>query len=703
MIRLFPFVGHTVVLCTLALAQPIQAAAPIMFGVNLAGGEFNSNVLPGSCGTNYIYPNDAEFAYYQSKGLTFIRVPFRWERIQHTLNAPLNTTEMGRLDTVIGYARNRGMKVLLDMHNYNNYTIAGAGYQVGSAQVPYSAFQNVWGQIADRYKNENAIYGYDLMNEPGGTLANWQAAAQAAVNTIRQFDTVHYVFVEGVNWSGAQSWAGSNATLQVNDPVNLLVYSAHSYWDGNHDGVYESNEAGRPSKGIDSARPFVEWIKAHGYNGHIGEYGTPDTYSVPSWNTSLDNFLCYLRANNISGTYWAGGLWWGDYAISCEPSSNYTVDSAQMTALQKAGNGVALPWSNMDIGTVGLGGSASYDGEDGFTQLGAGLDIWGAADSFHFVHQPVSGDCSFVTRVMSQAGGSTSAKACIMIREQLTAGSTQVSMHLLKNGWIEFLYRGTTNGTTTKRASISGMTAPCWLRLTRTGNSFAGFHSTDGVTWTALGTPVTVTMNSNVFVGPGVCSKSTTALSTAIFDQTTLYKVPAPWLNDDIGAVAQTGTAAQAAGTFTVEGSGWDIWGTADSFQYVYQPSAGDCSITARVSSSDAAKACIMIREQLTAGSPHAVLQLTSTGGADFLVRSTLNGTTAKKASTAGMTVPRWLRLTRTGNVFASYHSADGVTWTQVGTGVTVNMAANAYIGLVVCDKSAGIGTVSFTDVTATP
>src|SRR5262249_26803086 len=59
--------------------------------------------------------------------------------------------------------------------------------------------------------------------------------------------------------------------------------------------------------------------------------------------------------------------------------------------------------------------------------------------------------------------------------------------------------------------------------------------------------------------------------------------LPIPWLSDDVGAVGATGSASHSAGTFTVRGSGADIWGTADGFRFVYQPLGGDGEIVARV------------------------------------------------------------------------------------------------------------------------
>ena len=53
----------------------------------------------------------------------------------------------------------------------------------------------------------------------------------------------------------------------------------------------------------------------------------------------------------------------------------------------------------------------------------------------------------------------------------------------------------------------------------------------------------------------------------------------------DVGAVGVAGSASYSNGTFTVSGSGDDVWGTADAFHYAYQSLSGDGQIVARVAS----------------------------------------------------------------------------------------------------------------------
>jgi hypothetical protein len=250
---------------------------------------------------------------------------------------------MARLDAVVGYAQARGMKVLLDLHNFNQYYLSGSCCYVGGTDgnVTVAHLQNVWSQLAAHYANNSAVYGYDIMNEPIATMTVWQPEAQAVVNTIRQVDTTHFIFVEGVNWSSAGNWAtdfggGASSSLNITDSADKLVYSAHTYWNSYGDGTYGANEQGTATTGVTQAQPFLSWIQSHGYNGHFGEFGVPNNSNnyLASWETALDGFLAYCKVNNISATYFAGGPWWGTYPLSCEPTNNYTTDALQMSVLQ---------------------------------------------------------------------------------------------------------------------------------------------------------------------------------------------------------------------------------------------------------------------------------------------------------------------------------------------------------------------------------
>ena len=178
--------------------------------------------------------------------------------------------------------------------------------------------------------------------------------------------------------------------------------------------------------------------------------------------------------------------------------------------------------------------------------------------------------------------------------------------------------------------------------------------------------------------------------------------LPTPWVSTDLGAVTPAGEATFANGTFTVKGSGTDIWETSDQFQYVNQPITGNAEIIAKINSltntNTYAKAGVMFRETLTPTSKQAMTDVSAAAGIEFLSRDTTSGQTIFEG--VGGTVSKWVRLVRTGNVFTSYTSDNGTTWTQIGTARTIVMANTIYVGMAVTSHSNGTLTTGvFSDV----
>lgn len=175
---------------------------------------------------------------------------------------------------------------------------------------------------------------------------------------------------------------------------------------------------------------------------------------------------------------------------------------------------------------------------------------------------------------------------------------------------------------------------------------------------------------------------------------TKLRSVPR-WILTMIAAVVLTilfamivavGTNAQTAG-----GGGGDgpaaPRGFTDHAAYVHRPISGDVTVIARVTAQDAtdawAKAGLMIRETTVPGSPHAALMTTPGHG----VHLQSNFTTDVAGS--GSTAPRWLKLTRTGTSVTGYESADGVSWSEVGTVELDGLGSQVEVGVFVASPDA--------------
>ncbi len=170
-------------------------------------------------------------------------------------------------------------------------------------------------------------------------------------------------------------------------------------------------------------------------------------------------------------------------------------------------------------------------------------------------------------------------------------------------------------------------------------------------------------------------------------NSTEVFVCPDPWSTQDIGSVGIEGSVSIGNGTFTVTGSGDDIWNTADAFRYVYTEATGDCALVARVASLDYtdpwAKGCIMIRSSLDTNAPNAMICVTPGNGISFQWRSTTAGSTGF-SNIPGLVAPYWIKLVRSGNSFTAYRSANGTSWTQQGSPQTISMGSTVYVGLAV-------------------
>jgi regulation of enolase protein 1 (concanavalin A-like superfamily) len=160
-----------------------------------------------------------------------------------------------------------------------------------------------------------------------------------------------------------------------------------------------------------------------------------------------------------------------------------------------------------------------------------------------------------------------------------------------------------------------------------------------------------------------------------------------------VGAVGATGSFNLNNGTFTINGSGADIWYGADEFRYVFQALSGDCSITARVlnlqDTAGWAKAGLMIRETLDASSQYVINFISPANGTALQQRMGTGNNAAGVSNNAGLAAPYWLRLIRSGNTFTAFVSPDGLNWTQTGT-TAVAMNSTVYVGLSVCSVNDG-------------
>src|SRR5256712_210495 len=219
------------------------------------------------------------------------------------------------------------------------------------------------------------------------------------------------------------------------------------------------------------------------------------------------------------------------------------------------------------------------------------------------------------------------------------------------------------------------------------------------LTLTASSTATTGTFSVAVAGTSGNLTHSTTLSLTV----TAANNFTSGWLDSDVGSTGVAGSATFANGTFTGNGAGRQVWDTADSFNFAYQPLSGDGSIVARVVSISPTSATpgVMIRDSLN---PNAMSAFGAyfNSNAYLNYRSSTGGSTSQASAPAG-SLPYWLKLSRSGSTVSAYTSADGVNWTPIGSPQTINMGQNIDIGLALCSNNTStLATATFDNVSVT-
>ncbi len=214
----------------------------------------------------------------------------------------------------------------------------------------------------------------------------------------------------------------------------------------------------------------------------------------------------------------------------------------------------------------------------------------------------------------------------------------------------------------------------------------------------------------------GVSSGTYTVIARAVYDSgstldttpvnVTVKGLPAPWQSVDIGTTGLEGGASHSNGTYTVSGAG-KLGGTADAFQFVYQPLSADGEIKARLNSigTDGGNRVVglMIRESLAPNAKYAFMGVGNNLKYRWQRRSSTGGNTSSTTSGACAAPNAWLRVQRVSNTLYGYKSTDGTNWSKVSS-PTITMATNIYVGLVVASGDTNtLNTSVFTTITVVP
>ncbi|MDB4500934.1 glycosyl hydrolase [Akkermansiaceae bacterium] len=170
------------------------------------------------------------------------------------------------------------------------------------------------------------------------------------------------------------------------------------------------------------------------------------------------------------------------------------------------------------------------------------------------------------------------------------------------------------------------------------------------------------------------------------------------------------GFIAHNDGIYNVDGWGSDIWSTADQCRFTYRDQSGDVEVIAKIAwvenTNTWAKGGVMIRSDLSAGSPNAFVFQRPDKQITFQTRTSAGGTTTSEGPVGGTGSVKWVRLVRSGNDFTGYYSTSSASgpWTQVGTTSSITMPTTVKTGIAATShQGKERGRTNFHEVSTVP
>jgi endoglucanase len=246
-----------------------------------------------------------DFTQIAAQGFQTVRLPVRFSN--HALTTAPYTIEpafMDRVEQVVDSARAAGLRVILDLHHYEDPQ--GNIFTDPAGQAARLA--GMWKQIGERFRSKDAMVWFELLNEPHGSLthANLRSVLEPALREVRLTNPTRAVVIGGEFWSGINSLA----TLPLpDDPYLVATFHYYDPFAFTHQGapwISPAQPTGRvfPS-GTDAADLAANVQKARDFltrTGRplfLGEFGAYE--GIP-----LDQRVTYY--GTVHGAFAAAGI-----------------------------------------------------------------------------------------------------------------------------------------------------------------------------------------------------------------------------------------------------------------------------------------------------------------------------------------------------------------------------------------------------------
>ena len=235
------------------------------------------------------YITKADIKLIKESGLNSVRVPFDYKLFLSDQHPGVWYNEGFKLlDNVITWCKEYNVWVILDLHcapggQTGDNIDDGYGYPfLFENTESQNLTAELWKKIADRYKNESIVLGYDLLNEPIAPFfnteelnKNLEPVYKKITSAIREVDTNHIVILGGAQWD-------SNFKIFGKPFDSKSIYTFHKYWSDTTQSVIQE---------------YIDFRNQNNVPIWLGESGE----NKDQW---ISSFRSLLERNNIGWCFW---------------------------------------------------------------------------------------------------------------------------------------------------------------------------------------------------------------------------------------------------------------------------------------------------------------------------------------------------------------------------------------------------------------
>jgi aryl-phospho-beta-D-glucosidase BglC (GH1 family) len=237
------------------------------------------------------YITEGDIHFLKATGMNSIRIPFNYRLFTTENYCGQNNANRGfeLLDRVIGWCKKEGLYVILDMHcapggQTGDNIDDGYGYPfLFKSPAMQALTAKIWRRIANHYKNETTVLGYDLLNEPIATYfkpedfnPSLEPVYKLIAKAIRSVDKNHILILGGAQWDSNFKPFGPPFDKK-------LVYQFHKYWT--------------KTTGKDVIQDYIDFRNKYNVPIYCGETGE----NKDEW---CEAFRKTLEENNIGWQFW---------------------------------------------------------------------------------------------------------------------------------------------------------------------------------------------------------------------------------------------------------------------------------------------------------------------------------------------------------------------------------------------------------------